>query len=239
MTTIVRDKHGFPEVFDFRDIDEPAAVGPSRGYAAVIGALFLSAIVFYGVGNGLATSVLGAPDSLSTISAHQTTLALGSVLMLLNCIVVVGLGVLFFPILESHGPRIALAYLASRIVEAVLLAVGVLFLLMILPIGQEVSVARALGSFAINANTMAYQIAMMSLGLGGILLGSLLFRSRLIPRFLAGWGVVGYAMLLTGAIAEIFGIHIGLILSIPGGLFELGLAAWLIIKGFQPEAQLG
>jgi Domain of unknown function (DUF4386) len=215
-------------------------------YSRLIGALFLLGFVFYGVGHALVTSVLGAPTFLSTISAHQTTLVLGAFLMLLNSLVVVGMAVLFFPILENHGKRTALAYLASRIVEAVLLAVGVLCLLMILPLAQhavdagEASAAwaKALGSLAIQSNTMAYQIAEMSLGLGGVFLCTLLFRTRLIPRFLAGWGVIGYALFLAGAITEILGIHIGLMLSIPGGLFEIVFAFWLLLKGFQLEVSL-
>jgi hypothetical protein len=83
---------------------------------------------------------------------------------------------------------------------------------------------------------MAYQIGQMSLGIGALFLCSLLFRTRLIPRWLAGWGVIGYAIHVAGAIAEIFGIPISIILLIPGGLFELALAFWLLIKGFQPEA---
>ncbi len=102
--------------------------------------------------------------------------------------------------------------------------------------GTSAAWATAVGSLAIQSNTMAYQIAEMSLGLGGIFLCALLFRVRLIPRWLAGWGLIGYAILLIGFIAEIFGIHISLIFSIPGGLFELALAIWLLIKGFQPEA---
>jgi hypothetical protein len=83
---------------------------------------------------------------------------------------------------------------------------------------------------------MAYQIGQMSLGLGAVFLCLLLFRTRLIPRFLSIWGLVGYAILMAGTIAEIFGIHIGVMLSIPGGVFEVGLGFWLIIKGFQPVA---
>jgi hypothetical protein len=55
----------------------------------------------------------------------------------------------------------------------------------------------------------------------------------MVPRTLALWGVVGYAIHLTGAIAEIFGIHVSLLLSIPGGLFEVGFGVWLIAKGFR------
>ena len=213
-------------------------------YSRLIGALFLAAFAFYGVGFGLVTSVVGAPDFLLTISAHQTTLVVGAFLMLLNSVVVVGLGALFFPIIEHHGRRTALVYLASRIVEAVLLAIGVLCLLMLIPLGQyamearEASVAWAavLGSLLTHANTIAYQIAMMSLGLASLFLCVLLFRTRLIPRFLAVWGCIGYALFLSGAIAEIFGMNVGVILSIPGGLFEVAVGFWLLIKGFQPKA---
>jgi hypothetical protein len=213
-------------------------------YSRLIGALFLSGFLVYGVGSSLVTSVVGAPDFLSTISAHQTTLVLGAFLMLLNTAVDVGKGVLFFPILEKHGKRTALAYLAALIVEVVLMDVGVLALLMIVPLAQQgvdagqasVGWAKALGSLAVQSNTMAYQIGQMSLGLGAVFLCLLLFRTRLIPRFLSIWGLVGYAILMAGTIAEIFGIHIGVMLSIPGGLFEVGLGFWLIIKGFQPEA---
>src|SRR5260370_37372412 len=81
-------------------------------YSRLIGALFLVGFLFYGGGAALVTSVTGAPDFLSTISAHQTTLVIGAFLMLLNTAVDVGKGVLFFTILEQHGKDSALASLA-------------------------------------------------------------------------------------------------------------------------------
>ena len=77
--------------------------GSRMRYSRLIGALFLVGFVFYGVGAALVTSVTGATDFLATISAHQTTLLVGAFLMLLNTVVDVGKGVLFFPILENHG----------------------------------------------------------------------------------------------------------------------------------------
>ena len=206
-----------------------------------IGALFLAGFIVYGVGFGLVTSVIGKPDFLSTISLHQTTLVLGAFLMLLNTVVDVGKGVLFFPILENHGKRTALAYLAALIVQVVLLDIGVLFLLMIVPLGQyavdvagaSAAWATALGSLLTHANTMAYNIGQATLGVGGVFLCALLYRTRLIPRFMSGWGLVGYAIHAAGSIAEVFGIPISLLLLIPGGLFELALGFWLLIKGFQ------
>jgi Domain of unknown function (DUF4386) len=208
-------------------------------YSRLIGALFIAGFVVYGVGFGLTSSVVGAPDFLSTIPAHQGTLILGAFLMLLVAPVDVGKAVLFFPIVENHGKRTALAYLAAMIVEVVLLTIGALALLMLVPLGQPAvgaGAADALGSLLTEANTMAYQIGQMSLGIGAFFLCWLLFRTRLLPRWLAGLGVIGYALHAAGAIAEIFGIPISLILLIPGGIFELTVAFWLLIKGFQPEA---
>src|ERR1700704_5667398 len=86
---------------------------------------------------------------------------------------------------------------------------------------------------------MAYSIGEAILGVGGLFLCSLLFRTQLIPRFLAVGGFVGYVSLVVGMIAEIFGIHISLMLSIPGIFFEVGLPLWLFSKGFQPDVYSG
>jgi Domain of unknown function (DUF4386) len=206
-------------------------------YSRLIGALFLLGFVSYGVGFALVTSVVGVPDFLSTISARQTILVLGAFLMLLNTPVDVAKAVLFFPILEKHSKRTALAYLATMIVEVVFLTIGVLALLMIVPLSQHAGEgwAKGLGSLVVQSNAMSYQIGEAALGFGALFLCSLLLRTRLIPRFLAISGLIGYAILMAGALAEIFGIHIGLILSIPGGLFELALGFWLLIKGFRLE----
>ena len=107
--------------------------GSRMMYSRMIGALFLLGFLFYGVGSGLATSLVGGSNFLSTIAASQTLLVIGAFLMFLNTGVDVGKGVLFFPILEKHSKRTALAYLATMIVEVVLLAIGVLALLLIVP----------------------------------------------------------------------------------------------------------
>jgi len=63
----------------------------------------------------------------------------------------------------------------------------------------------------------------------------LMYRAQLIPRWLAVSGLIGYPILAAGTIAEIFGIHIGLYLTIPGFFFEVVMLFWLIFKGFKPE----
>ena len=94
-------------------VQRSASMGSRMTYSRLIGALLIAGFAVYGVGLGLTSSVIGAPDFLSTISAHQCALVLGAFLMLLVAPVDVGKAILFYPIVENHGKRTALAYLAT------------------------------------------------------------------------------------------------------------------------------
>jgi hypothetical protein len=222
------------------------AAGPSGSrmlYSRLIGSLFLLGFFTYGTGSALVTSVVGDDGFLATVPAHQTPLLLGAVLMLVNTTVDIGKAVLFFPIIERWGRRTALAHLATMIFEVALMAVGVLALLMLVPLAEQAragqlgaGVAQSFGSLAVDANQMAYQIGQASLGFGGLFLCLLLLRSGLVARTLAILGLAGYATHMLGAIFELFGVHISLVLLIPGGIFEITLAVWLLVKGFRPAA---
>ena len=219
-----------------QSIEDPQ--GPGKRYSRVFGALFVAGFLVYGIGFGLVSSVTTAPDFLSTLAANSTVLVVGAFLMVLNTAVDIGKGVLFFPIAERQGKRTALVYLAAITVQVVLLDLGVLCLLMLVPLAEFAADAgaiegTALGSLLTQANTLAYQLGQGTLAFGALFMTWFLFRTRRVPRTLALWGVVGYAIHLTGAIAEIFGIHIGLVLSLPGGLFEVTFGVWLIAKGFR------
>ena len=219
-------------------------LGPRTTYARLIGALFLIGFLTYGVGFTLVNSVITVPDFVSSLPAVQTTLLIGAFLMLLNTVVDVGKGALFFPILENHGKRTALVYLAAIVVQVVFLDLGVIFLLMLVPLANIAAEAGAssaawapgLGSLLSESNTIAYNVGQATLSFGGVFLCLLLFRTRLIPQVLAGLGVVGYVLHAAGSVSEIFGLPLSLFLLIPGALFEVGIAFWLIFKGFQPAA---
>jgi Domain of unknown function (DUF4386) len=212
----------------------------------LIGALFLAGFLLYGTGSILVNSVVDSPDFLAGVGARQATLALGAFLMISTAAVDIGKAVLFFPVLERHGKRTAVAYLATMVFEMAMMTVGVLALLMIIPLADQVDAgeqsldsAQALGSLAVDANETAYQIGQLSLAFGCLFLCALLMRSGLIPRWLAAWGLIGYALHMAGAAAEIFGAPISLVLLIPGGIFEVSLAIWLLVKGFTPAAYDG
>ena len=202
--------------------------------------MYLAGFVVGIVGNTLIQTDLNAPDHLSTIAAHRVTFVIGAVLWLMAVAGDVAHGVLMFPILKRHSERIAIGYLSFRIVDAVFIAVMVLFMLLQIPLGSEYLKAtsaevyhlEALSTVSVQAGQYAYDIAMSTLGIGGLMLCWSLYRTRLIPRLLAVWGLAGYAIIFCGMVSEIMGSGLGLASSIPGGLWEVLIGVWLIVKGF-------
>jgi hypothetical protein len=215
-----------------------------RTTATVVGVVYLAGFVVGLVGTGLIQSILGAPDYLSTVSAHSMVLAIGAILWLMACAGDAAHGILIFSVLKPHSERLAIGYLASRIIDAVFLAVYVLFILLQIPLGGAYLKAvvpntfslQALSTVSIQANLYAYDIGMIALGLAGLMLNSLFYRAQLVPRWIAVWGIVGYAILVCGMVSELMGSGLGLVSSLPGGLWEVFVGGWLIVKGFNASA---
>jgi hypothetical protein len=212
--------------------------------ARVVGAVYLAGFVAGIAGNMLIQSILGAPNRLSTVSANGMTVAAGAILWLMAVAGDAAHGVLMFPVLKQHSERMALGYLAARIVDAVFIAVMVLFILLQIPLGSEYLKAAApdavhlqdLSAVSVQASRYAYQIGMSALGLAGLMLCHTLYRAKLVPRLAAVWGLVGYAIIFCGMVSEMMGSGLGLVSSIPGGLWEVFMGVWLIARGFNPSA---
>lgn len=215
--------------------------GQRMFHSRVIGVLFLAGFVAYGTGFGLVTSVVAAPNFLANIAAHQTTLVLGALLMLLTIVTDVWRAVVFFPILGERGKSTALTYFAAQIVSVVMFFIGALSLLLISPLGQhaggnEAGWTTAFGALLVQSNENAYHFGQISLAFGSLSLWVFGLRVGLIPRAFAGYAVAGYIIHLGGTIAELFGYPVSNMLLIPGALFEVALPIWLFIKGFNAEA---
>lgn len=195
----------------------------ARTSGRVIGALVLLAFLLYGGGTSLAATATDGTPALAPV---------GALLVLLNSVAVAGIGAVAYPVLRAHSEVAAAGYLATRVIEGVLLALGALALLVATspaaPGGADsLAVARAVDG-------AAYTSAMLVLGLGSLLLCHVLLRARLVPRALAIWGAVGYACVAAGMALEVVGHGLGLVVWIPGGLFEVALGLLLVVRGF-PE----
>ena len=216
----------------------------SRKIAIIVGALFLIAMVTSLVGGGLLESILGAPDYLIDVSANTTPVFIGIFLELINGTAVVGIGVMMFTILKQHNERVALGYVGFRIIESVFLTVAAILPLSLIALSQEYVKAGAsddsyfqtLGTLLIAARAdVAGLLIPIFFSLGALLFYYLLYRSKLIPRFISVWGLIGVALILTLNLLDIsFGI--GMLLALPIISNEIFLGIWLIVKGFNPSA---
>ena len=232
---------------------QPQATAPNRlsrnNYrttARVIGVLYLAGMVVGIGGNIFIQSILGAPDHLSTIAANSMLLALGAVLWLCTVAGDAAHGILMFPVLKPHSERAAVGYLGARIIDATFIAVMALLILIQIPVGIEylnagsadTSYLQALSTVLTEANLYAYEFAMIAVGVAGLILCNMFYRTQLVPRLLAIWGLIGYAILLSGSVLQVLGLNLNSIHAIPGGLWELSIGVWLIAKGFSTSSQL-
>lgn len=208
--------------------------------ARIAGVLFLAATASYMMGSGVINSVLNQPDFMSQLHQQRTLVTAGLLLEFINCTAVVGIAALLFPILKQHNESIAAAYMGSRLIEAGLLIAGMIFPLLLVTLSQEYSTAGesssfylTLGNIAIRGKEAAFELAMLALSLGSILFCCLLYRTKLIPRLLSLLGIVGYIALLVSSCFTMLGFEPGILLFIPGGIFELIFPIWLIVKGLK------
>jgi hypothetical protein len=120
----------------------------------------------------------------------------------------------------------------------------VLFILLQIPLaseyikaaGSDVSFLQALSSVFLQGQLYAYHIGMSAVGIASLMLCYTLYRAKLVPRLVAVWGLIGYAIILCGSLLEVLGFNLLTIHAIPGGLWELFIGVWLIVKGFNPSA---
>ena len=227
-------------IFTGPRVETRKPVHPYRTTARIVGALYLAGVVVGIGGNIVIQTVLTAPDGLPTIAASSLLLAIGALCWLAAVAGDAAHGVLMFPVLKQHSERSAVGYLAARIMDATFIAVMVLLILMQIPIGAaylsagsaDTTYLQALSTVLTQANLYAYEIAMITLGVAGLILCSALLRTGLLPRPLAVWGLVGYAIILAGSALQILGFELHSIHAVPGGLWEGFIGVWLIAKGF-------
>src|SRR5215210_6333633 len=214
-----------------------------RTTARIVGVIYLAGMLVGIGGVVLFQSILSAPDPLSAVSANSMLLAIGAVLWLMAVVGDAAHGVLMFPVLKPHHERIAVGYLGFRILDAAFIAIMVLFILLQIPLGSEylkagadASYLQALSNVFMEGQLDAYNFGMISLGVASLMLCYTLYKAKLIPRILAVWGLVGYAVILGGSVLEVMGFDLLSIHAIPGGLWEVFIGVWLIVKGFNSSA---
>lgn len=180
--------------------------------------------------------ILGAGPNTSAI--------IGGILEIIVALSGIGTAVVLFPVLKKQNESFALGLVAARILESSTIFVGVAFLLAIVTLQQGGAGAEALPT------TRAFVALYDRIFLLGqsfmpavcdILLGVLLYKSRLVPRALSLIGIIGAPLLMIGYFAVLFGFigrldPLNALSAAPVALFEFSLGIWLVVKGFNRSA---
>ena len=189
-----------------------------RAIAVAVGILFFVQMVTAMIGTSLIQAFVDGETSAAPTA--------GVLLMVCSGIAVVGIGLLMYGVLKEVNQRLAIWYPVLRIVEFVVSAACGVYLL---------------SQLQVVPNHLLW--VYVPTGVGGLILTYLLFVSRLVPRFIAVLGLIGYTSLSLGVPLDLLGVldmneGAGLLLLAPGGLFEfVFMPIWLIAKGFGPSVR--
>ena len=221
----------------------------NRKTAIIVGVLFIAATVA-GILSLVGTGPIHAPDYLINVSANGNQIIIGALFSLIMAVSVAGIGVMMFPILKKQNEALALGYVGARIVEAVMFIATVISWLLLLILSQEyvkagapdASYFQTLGTLLLAvSNWIGHVIVDTAVfSLGALIFYYLLYQSKLIPRWLSVWGLIGATLLLAAGLLAAFGVDplspILVILNLPNAVMEMVLAIWLIVKGFNSSA---
>lgn len=188
--------------------------------ARLFGICFILSFVSYAVGMGLMETV-----------ENKTALIIGALLIaILHTLFNLALLIVMFNVLKSINQSLSIGYLVLGSFATLMLAIGVIFLMQ--TDQYDASLSSMVLDLSSRGNFYAYQLGMILWGCGGLVFCNLLYKSRLVPILFPLWGFWGYLIFIVGCGLELFGKPYGVMLSIPGGLFEILLSICLITKGF-------
>ena len=221
-----------------------------RKIAALAGAFFIIAAVAALAGLALYGPVLSDPRYIVTASGGDVRVLLGAFCEVILAIAVIGTAVTLFPVVRRQNEGIALGYVVGRVVEAVVIVVGIISLLSVVTLRQDLAGAAganaaslvALGKALVAVHNWTFLFGpSLAIGVNTLMLAYLMYRSGLVPRLIAVLGLIGGPLVFASSAAVLFGLYEqvsvwGSIAAIPVFAWEMSLAVWLIAKGFNPSA---
>jgi Domain of unknown function (DUF4386) len=180
-------------------------------------------------------------------SGSHTGLLVGGLLEVIVALAGIGTAVTLYPVLKRQHEGLALGFVTSRLLEGSMIFAGVVSLLSLVtlrhspgPAGANAAALVTTGASHVAVYNWTFLLGQSLMpAINALLLGTLLYRSRLVPRFLPVLGLAGAPLLLAADIATLFG-GIGqhsswaLLGALPVAAWELSLGVWLVVKGFRP-----
>ena len=214
--------------------------------ARIFGVLFALTFVTSIAGLLLYDPVLNDADYILGDGA-DTRIQLGALCEIFLAIANIGTAVVLWPIVKRQSETLALGYVASRLVESTVIVVGLISLLSVVTLREDFAGAGAdAGSLTIAGKSLVAVHDWTFLlgpgfcvGVNGLVLGYLFYRSGLVPRWIAMFGLIGGPLIFASAIAVLLGAYeqdgAHFLFSIPEIVFEASITIYTIVKGFRPS----
>ena len=222
----------------------------NRKIAIIAGVLFIIATVAALLSTVFTKPILDATDYLIKISANENRIAIGALFKFIAAAASAGIAISLYPILKKYNEGLALGSVGFRIIEGMLGIVGVICLLLLTTLSQEFVKAGAPDSSYFQTSGvlivavrdwMGNVAGLLAFGLGALMYYYIFFQTKLVPRWLSGWGLIGIMLIIVIGMLVMFRV-IGpmsttqIVLAVPIAVQEMVLAVWLIVKGFNSSA---
>ena len=226
-------------------IEKKEKMDPFKKTAIIVGVLFITATVAYSIGMILLDPILGDSDYLTKVSENESQVIMGAFFVLIDAVAVAGIGITIYPVLKKYDETSALGYAGARISEGILFVVNVIFIMTLLSLSQEFVKAaspndpyyQTLGTVIMAAGDWAFMLGFgVAFTISALIVNFVLFKSKLVPRWLSGWGFVGAVLLWVFYLLQYFSVDYIEILFFPIAVQEMAFAVWLIVKGFDTSA---
>jgi len=220
--------------------------GISRKTAIIVGVLYIIGTVTGVLSLVFAGPILDDPDYLMKVSANENQIIIGALFVLTMGLALAMIPAVMFPVLKKHHEGLAVGYVVFRgALETVSYIAMAVSWLLLLTLSQEyvkagapdVSYYQNLGALALRGHDSIRSILEIVFPLGALMFYYVLYQSKLIPRWISGWGLIAAILWLAVGLLGMFRLitpmsTIQVVLSLPIGLQEMVMAVWLIVKGF-------
>ncbi len=214
----------------------------TRKVAVTTGVLFVIATVAGLAGAALNPSLTGT-DYLTGVAAHENQATAASLAFLIAAFASVGIAISLYPLIRKSAEGLALGSVVFRALEATMYMTGVVSLLSLQKVSEHFMTAgtaeraslQAIGDTLVGVHDGSSVLGVFAFSVGAFLYYCFFFRSRLIPRWLSGWGIVGVILMVGACVLALLSgnaVTSYVPLAAPIGVQEMVFAIWLLAKGF-------
>ena len=224
---------------------------PTRKAALAAGLFYIGTFVFSIPALGLYDGVLNDPNFVLGAGSDQGVLW-GGLIEVLTALTGIGTAVALYPVIKRHGPGRAVGFIASRTLEAAMICAGVLAVLAVYTLRQDVTGGTDTAALTTTASGLvAVKDWSFLLGPGimpaisALCFATIMYQSRLVPRWIPTVGLIGAPLLLASSTATLFGAwdqvsSPSLLMVLPIATWELSVGIYMTVKGFRtPPATNG